>query len=1266
MNRINAAASSLIIAFLIVAFPQNLFAKNFIVTGHIYANPNEFEYILEQAKINSVDTIFILGDIENVILNKIKFYENLYNIKIHTVPGNHEIFDNKNTNDYVEKYGSYKKFIEHNQLNILLNTMDSNGNKFSHSGYSIQGKQLEFLQETLEAVSENIDTINIFMHHALFLDGLTNEKLENIANNQLNKINIDAMKEYAKKNNKHAFLSNNLVKNTWYKEVSPILKKKIAEGKKINVFSGDNSISAMFDHDSIAYHLTGLRQHYKKPFHENDMQTYLLCDNNGCRIIFFKNYQPELGNYNNFLYKLDLLHKKPIVTTKNIDLVKSNKVYLDKNITNGYIFLEKEKKCSFPSYINLEYTIDGQSKKKLFTGMSTSRNRIIYLIGKKNKQSNFSTISIHADSDKNSCVNLKMNVYDYDISQELIDYKKEFRSFHIFLKDKNYEKIHSNIPTVQERQDREKRFKFKSVKGKISINNKPYKIKVKLKGGTWFHWMYDKKSYYIKFEDNVKPEKIFYIPEKRSIFGEHLIHQISKHIGLESLETTFGELYINNKNKGLYYVSDNFDKYFLLKNNLPEANIYHTDSFGVRLAGSSIEKINKNMFIGGIKKYKARFNQDIDYFLDVINKDVTYLEKNWEKHFDKENLIKLLSIYLLSGTVHYDLHNLYFYINPTNGKIYFFPWDFMNFSNAENLGQKFNLPGNVDYKNVNQILTKLLKIGQIRYFRNKFIYENGDNLISYIQKFKNDDLPYIISAMLTDSTVPLSFAQGQISLLGFMHIPKTIIDNIGYQIQKIKNNFTKLNFNAHKIYNNIVRLELDLLTYSGINIDYIKINYENNISTSAIKKNLQFFSDIQYKDELGSIIKIKPTTHNIDIQVDENKTIKNIEIQYSNIFDKKDIKIISSNIEVKETIKTNGRTFEKLYDTILDQKGKYLYFKSKNVTLKKDLILPRGTILNILPGTTLLLGKGVSIITYGSIIAKGTKGQKISFLPLNNIEPWGVIAMVGKDSTNVFEYCNFTGGSGAYNRGKYFSAMLSGYHIKDIEVSNCLFQGSKKLNGGDDAINIKNGSALIKSSVFQENDGDAIDFDFVDNHSSIIDSKFINNKNDAIDVSSSDVIIDNCIIESSNDKGVSAGERSNINIINSKIYKNKIGVASKDESFVTINGSKVENNIVGVGLYNKKEFYHEPGAKIINSMIVDNYINCGTEVFNKYGHNAPKITTNSILENTNKRYKYILKANLSGVSKRDTIRAFYDDGNFNKYIDFVTLQDCKIAPSLIR
>ncbi len=158
-------------------------------------------YILEQTKTNDVDTIFILGDIEKVILNKIKYYENLYNISIHTVPGNHEITDNKDTNNYIEKYGIYRAYTEHNQLNILLNTMDPNGNKFSHGGYSIQGNQLKFLQETLEAVSDDIDTINIFMHHALFLDGLTIEKQENIAKNKSHKINIEKLKEHAKEKN---------------------------------------------------------------------------------------------------------------------------------------------------------------------------------------------------------------------------------------------------------------------------------------------------------------------------------------------------------------------------------------------------------------------------------------------------------------------------------------------------------------------------------------------------------------------------------------------------------------------------------------------------------------------------------------------------------------------------------------------------------------------------------------------------------------------------------------------------------------------------------------------------------------------------------------------------------------------------------------------------------------------------------------------------------------------------------------------------------
>ena len=89
------------------------------------------------------------------------------------------------------------------------------------------------------------------------------------------------------------------------------------------------------------------------------------------------------------------------------------------------------------------------------------------------------------------------------------------------MKKKANKKLHENIPEVAIRQSAEKKYSFKNYKAEIKIDNKlAKKIKIKLKGGTRFHWINKKKSYNIKYDENLKPEKIFYIPEKRSAFGE--------------------------------------------------------------------------------------------------------------------------------------------------------------------------------------------------------------------------------------------------------------------------------------------------------------------------------------------------------------------------------------------------------------------------------------------------------------------------------------------------------------------------------------------------------------------------------------------------------------------------------------------------------------------------------------------------------------------------------------------------------------------------
>ena len=134
-------------------------------------------------------------------------------------------------------------------------------------------------------------------------------------------------------------------------------------------------------------------------------------------------------------------------------------------------------------------------------------------------------------------------------------------------------------------------------------------------------------------------------------------------------------------------------------------------------------------------------------------------------------------------------------------------------------------------------------------------------------------------------------------------------------------------------------------------------------------------------------------------------------------------------------------------------------------------------------------------------------------------------------------------------KGGYFNVMLAAHYVDEIKINDSIFKNARNDNGGDDSINVKYGKVSIKDTSFINNSGDGIDFDFVDENSSIINSRFVDNKNDAIDISSSSIFIENCNISNSGDKGISAGEKSIINIKNCNIYNSKMGIASKDGIF---------------------------------------------------------------------------------------------------------------------
>ena len=262
--------------------------------------------------------------------------------------------------------------------------------------------------------------------------------------------------------------------------------------------------------------------------------------------------------------------------------------------------------------------------------------------------------------------------------------------------------------------------------------------------------------------------------------------------------------------------------------------------------------------------------------------------------------------------------------------------------------------------------------------------------------------------------------------------------------------------------------------------------------------------------------------------------------------------------------------------------------------IRENVIIPSGFEIHIEPGATLYLADKVSFVSKSKVIAAGTESAPIKITRLMPKKPWGSFVLLQEKASGFFSNVNFVGGSDLYLNGTYFSGMLSA-HYSDVVVQNCLFQGASE-KAGDDAINVKNAAVTISDSLFIDNFGDAIDFDFVKNGSKISLSTFINTKNDGIDISGSDsVIVENNTITASGDKGVSIGEVSKVLLQGNIIRKNKIGVVAKDSSTVEIVKSTISENQLGIAAYNKKNIFG--GGKVIGSLstLENNRWNFGIE-----------------------------------------------------------------------
>jgi len=160
---------------------------------------------------------------------------------------------------------------------------------------------------------------------------------------------------------------------------------------------------------------------------------------------------------------------------------------------------------------------------------------------------------------------------------------------------------------------------------------------------------------------------------------------------------------------------------------------------------------------------------------------------------------------------------------------------------------------------------------------------------------------------------------------------------------------------------------------------------------------------------------------------------------------------------------------------------------------EQTVLIPNGLPLRIDAGVVLSFGTGCSLFSYSPILAEGTPTKPIQFKARYDFLKWGCLAVTG-GGKSVFRHVRFENGRRAFINEVNLVAGLNVIE-SDVEITDCSFSNMV----GKDAVNIKQGHAMVRNSRFKDIYKDGIDMD--GGSGEISYNQFVNCQDEAIDLS---------------------------------------------------------------------------------------------------------------------------------------------------------------------
>jgi len=672
----------------------------------------------------------------------------------------------------------------------------------------------------------------------------------------------------------------------------------------------------------------------------------------------------------------------------------------------------------------------------------------------------------------------------------------------------------------------------------LTYRDKTYEITMSLTGATLKHVGYAKIwSYRIKLKDDasifgMKEFNLLY-PESRGYLSDWIGHKLQEKVGLIALRIDYVNVTINGNDLGLYCLEESYNKILIENNQLKEGIVF---KWGIVPKMYSSGKILKN----------PNLNKSSKLLEDLI-KGFIIDDIEINKLFDLDKMAIFFAVNdLMKGTHHgVALSNTRFYFNPITNLI-------------EPIGREWAI---TTYK-----------------------YKNRQNEMALSVEYLND-LPFY-NNFFSDSTF-LKLYIDELNILS----EKSFLDNFFYDISDEMQSITNIIYRDNPFYvypkeflynnQNYIRSKIFPIQpvaayYSGVVNNKLQLSIRN-LQCLPIKIKNVTFRDSLFIPPIKNSILIGNNEPNLKFQQFEFSLPSGL--FSNNIADMLDITYEILGIDSVYSEEVFPWPYEKAYlfsynfirqkpnynlfqFLTIDELNKKIVFDSGNLNLTSSIILPAGYEMLINKGTKINLNNSSSIISYSPINFFGSQDDPI-IVTSSDSTGQGIFVINAKEKS-MLDYVQFSNLSNPSKNGWELTSAITFYE-SDVSINNCIFSDNQR---GDDFLNLVRSEFDINNSLFNNVLSDAVDSDFCTG--TISNSSFMNCGNDAIDISGTNLKIDNVIMEYIGDKGLSSGENSQMIADNVTISNSEMAICSKDLSKIEVSNVHLKNNKIGFTAFQKK------------------------------------------------------------------------------------------------